>query len=88
MGEYTEQHKISTLIGSPPGYVGSENGGVLTEAIKNNPYSIVLLDEVEKAHPKIFSTFLQVLDEGHLTDSSGNKINFKNTIVVMTSNLG
>lgn len=88
MGEYLEEHKIATLIGSPPGYVGYGEGGVLTEAVKNNPYSIVLLDEVEKAHPRIFHTLLQVLDEGHLTDSSGMKINFKNTIIVMTSNLG
>jgi ATP-dependent Clp protease ATP-binding subunit ClpC len=79
---------VSKLIGSPPGYVGHENGGILTEKVKKKPYSVILLDEIEKAHPDIYHILLQVLDEGHLTDSLGRKINFKNTLIIMTSNIG
>ena len=88
MSEYMEKHSISKLIGSPPGYVGFGNGGQLTEKIRRRPYSILLLDEIEKAHPDIFNTFLQVLDEGMLTDSSGRRVNFKNTVIIMTTNIG
>jgi ATP-dependent Clp protease ATP-binding subunit ClpC len=88
MSEYQEKHTISRLIGSPPGYVGHEEGGQLTEQVKNKPYSVILFDEVEKAHKDIFSALLQVLDEGHLTDSLGRKINFKNCLIIMTSNIG
>lgn len=88
MSEYMEKFSVSRLIGSPPGYVGYDEGGQLTEAIKNNPYSIVLLDEIEKAHPDVFNILLQVLDEGRLTDSQGTIIDFKNTIIIMTSNIG
>ncbi len=88
MSEYQEKHSISRLIGSPPGYVGSEEGGQLTEQVRQKPYCVVLLDEVEKAHPDIFNTFLQVLDDGHLTDSKGRTVNFKNTVIIMTSNAG
>ena len=88
MSEYMEKHSVSRLVGAPPGYVGYEEGGTLTEAIRRKPYSIVLLDEVEKAHPDVFNILLQVLDEGHLTDSQGRTVNFKNTVIIMTSNLG
>lgn len=88
MSEYQEKHSISRLIGAPPGYVGYDEGGQLTEQVKNKPYSVVLFDEVEKANKEIFNTLLQMLDEGHLTDSLGRKINFKNTLIIMTSNLG
>jgi len=88
MSEYQEKHTISRLIGAPSGYVGYEDGGQLTEQVKNKPYSVILFDEVEKAHKDIFSTLLQVLDEGHLTDSLGKKINFKNCVIIMTSNVG
>lgn len=88
MSEYMEKHSISKLIGSPPGYIGYGNGGMLTEKIRRRPYSILLLDEIEKAHPDIFNTFLQVLDEGMLTDSSGRRVNFKNTVIIMTTNIG
>ena len=88
MSEYMEKHAVSKLIGSPPGYVGYEEGGQLTEKIKRNPYSVVLLDEIEKAHPDIFNILLQVFEDGHLTDGIGSKINFKNTIIIMTSNIG
>lgn len=88
MSEFMESHSISRLIGAPPGYVGHEDGGELTEAVKRNPYSIVLFDEIEKAHPDIFNLLLQVLDEGHLTDSSGKQINFKNCLIILTSNNG
>ena len=88
MSEYMEKHSVSRLIGSPPGYVGYEQGGQLTEAIRRHPYSIVLLDEIEKAHVEVFNTLLQILDEGHITDSKGVNIDFKNTIIIMTSNLG
>jgi len=88
MSEYQEKHSISRLIGSPPGYVGYEEGGQLTEQVKNKPYSVILFDEVEKANKEIFHTLLQMLDEGHLTDSLGRKINFKNCLIIMTSNIG
>lgn len=88
MGEYMEQHAVAKLIGSPPGYVGYEQGGQLTEAIRRRPYSIVLFDEIEKAHPDVFNTLLQVLDDGRLTDGQGRTVNFNNTIIVMTSNVG
>jgi ATP-dependent Clp protease ATP-binding subunit ClpC len=88
MSEFMEKHSVSKLIGSPPGYVGYEDGGQLTELVKRTPYSIILLDEIEKAHPSIFNVLLQVLEDGHLTDSFGNRIDFKNTIIIMTSNIG
>jgi ATP-dependent Clp protease ATP-binding subunit ClpC len=88
MSEYMEKHSVSKLIGSPPGYVGHEEGGQLTERVKRNPYSVVLLDEIEKAHPDIFNVLLQVYEDGHLTDGLGNTIDFKNTIIIMTSNIG
>ncbi len=88
MSEYMEKFSVSRLIGAPPGYVGYEEGGQLTEAVRNRPYSVVLLDEIEKAHPEVFSILLQVLDDGRLTDSKGRVVNFKNTIIIMTSNLG
>jgi len=88
MSEYMERHTVAKLIGSPPGYVGFQDGGQLTEAVRQKPYSIVLFDEVEKAHPDVFNIFLQILDDGHLTDSSGKVVSFKNCIIVMTTNLG
>lgn len=88
MSEYQEKHTISRLIGSPPGYVGHDEGGQLTEKVKNNPYSIILFDEIEKAHKDVFNLLLQILDEGHLTDGLGKTINFKNTIIILTTNLG
>jgi len=88
MSEYQERHTVSRLIGAPPGYVGYDEGGQLTEAVRRKPYSVVLLDEIEKAHPDVFNTLLQVLDDGRLTDSKGRVVNFKNTIIIMTSNLG
>lgn len=88
MSEYMEKHNVAKLIGSPPGYVGYDEGGQLTEKIKNNPFAVVLFDEVEKAHKDVFNILLQILDEGHLTDSFGRKVNFTNTIVIMTSNIG
>jgi ATP-dependent Clp protease ATP-binding subunit ClpC len=88
MSEYMEKHSVSKLIGSPPGYVGHEEGGQLTERVKRNPYSVVLLDEIEKAHPDVFNVLLQVFEDGHLTDGLGNTIDFKNTILIMTSNIG
>lgn len=88
MSEYQEKHNASRLIGAPPGYVGYDEGGQLTEAVRNRPYSVVLLDEIEKAHPDVFNVLLQVLDDGHLTDNKGRKVNFKNTIIIMTSNFG
>ncbi len=88
MSEYMEKHSVSKLIGSPPGYVGHEEGGQLTERVKRNPYSVVLLDEIEKAHPDIFNILLQVFEDGHLTDGLGNRVNFKNAIIIMTSNIG
>jgi ATP-dependent Clp protease ATP-binding subunit ClpB len=88
MSEYMEKHSVSRLIGAPPGYVGYEEGGQLTEAVRTHPYSVILLDEVEKAHPDVFNTLLQVLEEGRLTDGKGRLVNFKNTLILMTSNLG
>jgi ATP-dependent Clp protease ATP-binding subunit ClpB len=88
MSEYQEKHAVSRLIGAPPGYVGYDEGGQLTEAVRRKPYSIILLDEIEKAHPDVFNTLLQVLDDGRLTDNKGRIVNFKNTIIIMTSNLG
>jgi len=88
MSEFMEKHSVSRLIGAPPGYVGYEQGGVLTEAVRRKPYSIILLDEVEKAHPDVFNILLQVLDDGRLTDGQGRTVDFKNTVIVMTSNLG
>lgn len=88
MSEYMEKHSISRLIGSPPGYVGHEEGGQLTEAVRRKPYAVILFDEIEKAHPDVFNTLLQVLDDGRITDSKGHVINFKNTIIIMTSNIG
>lgn len=88
MSEYMEKHAVARLIGSPPGYVGYEEGGQLTEQIRRNPYSVVLFDEIEKAHPDVFNIFLQILDEGHLTDGQGRTVSFKNTIIIMTSNCG
>jgi len=88
MSEYMEKHAVSRLVGAPPGYVGYEEGGQLTEAVRRRPYSVVLLDEIEKAHPDVFNILLQVLDDGRLTDSQGRTVDFRNTIVIMTSNLG
>lgn len=88
MSEYMEPHSVAKMIGSPPGYVGHDDGGQLSEKIRRNPYSVVLFDEIEKAHPDVFNVLLQVLDEGHITDSKGRKVNFKNTILIMTSNAG
>ena len=88
MSEYMEKHTVSKMIGSPPGYVGFEEGGQLSEKVRRNPYSVILFDEIEKAHPDVFNILLQVLDDGHITDSSGRKVSFKNTIIIMTSNAG
>ena len=88
MSEYMEKHSVSRLIGAPPGYVGYEEGGQLTERVRRRPYSVVLLDEIEKAHPEVFNVLLQVLDDGRLTDNKGRTVDFRNTIIVMTSNLG
>jgi ATP-dependent Clp protease ATP-binding subunit ClpB len=88
MSEYQERHAVSRLVGAPPGYVGYEEGGQLTEAVRRKPYSVVLLDEIEKAHPDVFNILLQVLDDGRLTDNKGRVVNFKNTIIIMTSNMG
>ena len=88
MSEYMEKYSVSRLIGAPPGYVGYEEGGQLTEAVRRKPYSVVLFDEVEKAHPDVFNILLQVLDDGRITDSQGRTVDFKNTIIILTSNLG
>ena len=88
MSEYMEKHSVARLIGSPPGYVGYEEGGVLTEAVRRRPYQVILFDEIEKAHPDVFNILLQVLDDGRLTDGKGRTVDFKNTIIIMTSNLG
>jgi ATP-dependent Clp protease ATP-binding subunit ClpB len=88
MSEYQERHSVSRLIGAPPGYVGYDEGGQLTEAVRRKPYSVILLDEIEKAHPDVFNILLQVLDDGRLTDNKGRVANFKNTIVIMTTNIG
>ena len=88
MSEYMEKHSVSKMIGSPPGYVGYEEGGQLSEKVRRNPYSVILFDEIEKAHPDVFNILLQVLDDGHITDAQGRKMDFKNTILIMTSNAG
>ena len=88
MSEYMEKHSVSRLIGAPPGYVGYEEGGALTEAVRRRPYQVVLFDEIEKAHPDVFNILLQVLDDGRLTDGQGRTVDFKNTLIIMTSNLG
>jgi ATP-dependent Clp protease ATP-binding subunit ClpB len=88
MSEFMEKHSVARLIGAPPGYVGYEEGGYLTEAVRRKPYSVVLLDEVEKAHPEVFNVLLQVLDDGRLTDGQGRTVDFRNAVIVMTSNLG
>lgn len=88
MSEYMEAHSVARLIGAPPGYIGFEEGGQLTEAVRRHPYSVILLDEVEKAHPDVWNIFLQILDEGRVTDAKGRSINMKNTIIIMTSNIG
>ncbi|TAF11034.1 MAG: AAA family ATPase, partial [Nostocales cyanobacterium] len=88
MSEYMESHNVSKLIGSPPGYVGYDEGGQLTEAVRRKPYTVVLFDEIEKAHPDVFNMMLQILDDGHLTDAKGRKVDFKNTLIILTSNIG
>ena len=88
MSEYMEKHSVSRLIGAPPGYVGYDEGGQLTEAVRRKPYSVILFDEVEKAHPDVFNILLQVLDDGRITDSKGKTVDFKNTVIILTSNLG
>jgi ATP-dependent Clp protease ATP-binding subunit ClpC len=88
MSEYMEKHNVSRLIGAPPGYVGYEEGGQLTERIRRRPYSVILLDEIEKAHPDVFNMLLQIMEEGHLTDSFGRRIDFRNTILILTTNIG
>jgi len=88
MSEYQEKHSVSRLVGSPPGYVGYDEGGQLTEAVRRKPYSVILFDEIEKAHPDVFNILLQVLDDGRLTDNKGRMVNFKNTVIIMTSNIG
>ncbi len=88
MSEYMERHSVSKMIGSPPGYVGYDEGGQLTDMVRRHPYAVVLFDEIEKAHPDVFNTLLQILDDGRLTDAKGRIVNFKNTIVIMTSNVG
>ena len=88
MTEFKEEHKVSLLMGSPPGYVGYGEGGVLTEAVRRRPYAVLLLDEVEKAHPEVFNILLQILEDGQLTDAKGRRVDFRNTIIIMTSNLG
>ena len=88
MSEYQERHTVSRLVGAPPGYVGYDEGGQLTEAVRRRPYAVVLFDEIEKAHPDVFNTLLQVLDDGRLTDAQGRTVNFRNTVIIMTSNIG
>jgi ATP-dependent Clp protease ATP-binding subunit ClpC len=88
MSEYQEKHTVSRLIGAPPGYVGFEEGGQLTEAVRRRPFRVILLDEVEKAHPEVFNTLLQIMDDGRLTDGQGRTVDFKNTVIIMTSNAG
>lgn len=88
MSEYMEKHAVSRLIGAPPGYVGYEEGGQLTEAVRRRPYSVILMDEIEKAHPEVFNILLQALDDGRITDSQGRVVDFKNTVIIMTSNIG
>jgi ATP-dependent Clp protease ATP-binding subunit ClpB len=88
MSEFMEKHAVARLVGAPPGYVGYEEGGYLTEAVRRKPYSVILLDEIEKAHPDVFNILLQVLDDGRLTDGQGRTVDFKNTVIIMTSNIG
>ncbi len=88
MSEYMEKHAVARMIGAPPGYIGYEEGGQLTEAVRRRPYSVVLFDEIEKAHPDVFNVLLQILDDGRLTDSQGRVVDFRNTVIIMTSNLG
>ena len=88
MSEYMEKHSVSKMIGSPPGYVGHDEGGQLSEQVRRHPYSVILFDEIEKAHPDVFNILLQVLDDGHITDSQGRKVDFCNTVIIMTSNAG
>ncbi|MDQ3766744.1 MAG: AAA family ATPase, partial [Actinomycetota bacterium] len=88
MSEYMEKHSVSRLVGAPPGYVGYDEGGQLTEAIRRRPYAVILLDEIEKAHPDVFNILLQILEDGRLTDNQGRTVDFKNTVIIMTSNLG
>ncbi len=88
MSEYMEKHAVSRLIGAPPGYVGYDEGGQLTEAVRRRPYAVILFDEIEKAHPDVFNIFLQILDEGRLTDAKGRTVDFKNSLIIMTSNIG
>jgi ATP-dependent Clp protease ATP-binding subunit ClpB len=88
MSEYQERHTVSRLVGAPPGYIGYDEGGQLTEAVRRKPYSVVLFDEIEKAHPDVFNTLLQILDDGRLTDAQGRTVNFRNTVIIMTSNIG
>ena len=88
MSEYMEKHSVARLIGAPPGYVGYEEGGQLTEQVRRRPYAVVLFDEIEKAHPDVFNILLQIMDDGRLTDGKGRVVDFKNTIIIMTSNLG
>jgi ATP-dependent Clp protease ATP-binding subunit ClpB len=88
MSEYQERHTVSRLVGAPPGYVGYDEGGQLSEAVRRKPYSVVLFDEIEKAHPDVFNTLLQVLDDGRLTDAQGRTVDFRNTVIIMTSNIG
>ena len=88
MSEFMEKHSVARLIGAPPGYVGYDEGGVLTEAVRRRPYQVILFDEVEKAHPDVFNVLLQVLDDGRLTDGQGRTVDFKNTLIILTSNLG
>jgi ATP-dependent Clp protease ATP-binding subunit ClpB len=88
LSEYQEAHTVARLIGAPPGYIGFEEGGQLTEAVRRKPYSIILFDEAEKAHPQVFNLFLQILDDGRLTDGHGRTVDFRNTIIILTSNLG
>src|SRR5262249_42890821 len=86
--EYMEKHSVARLVGAPPGYVGYEEGGQLTEAVRRRPYSVILFDEIEKAHPDVFNILLQILDDGRLTDSQGRTVDFRNTVIIMTSNIG
>ncbi len=88
MSEYMEKHSVARMIGAPPGYVGYEEGGQLTEAVRRRPYSVILFDEIEKAHPDVFNILLQILDDGRLTDSQGRVVDFRNTVIIMTSNVG
>jgi ATP-dependent Clp protease ATP-binding subunit ClpB len=88
MSEYQERHTVSRLVGAPPGYIGYEEGGQLTEAVRRKPFSVILFDEIEKAHPDVFNTLLQILDDGRLTDARGRRVDFRNTVIIMTSNIG